>query len=81
MSDLNNRLIQCFSLVFPDLPAADIPGASHSNVAAWDSVATITLLAILEEEFRISIELDAFADLDTYEKIHNLVESLLKTSP
>jgi acyl carrier protein len=55
MADLEARLIDCFSAVFPSLPPEDIPLASSTTVDAWDSVATATLMAVVEEEFGIQV--------------------------
>ena len=58
----------CFRVVFPDLPEAEIPSASQETVAAWDSVAAITLLNVVEEEFGVEMDLDELADLDSFAK-------------
>lgn len=55
MSDIQERLINCFSTVFPDLSRDEILRASSSSVATWDSLATVTLVSVVEEEFGISI--------------------------
>jgi acyl carrier protein len=49
-------LIKCFSAVFPELSEKDIREASLTSVPGWDSVATINLLAVIEEEFSIEID-------------------------
>jgi len=55
MSDIQERLINCFSTVFPDLSRDEILRASSSSVAIWDSLVTVTLVSVVEEEFGISI--------------------------
>lgn len=61
MSELRSRLIECFAAVFPALPEAEIPGASSTTVDSWDSMASATLIATIEEEFGVQVEAD---DLD-----------------
>lgn len=69
MDDIKPRLKECFEIVFPDLSQEQIPTASQETVTAWDSVATITLVNVIEEQFGIEMDLDEVADLDSFEKI------------
>jgi acyl carrier protein len=55
MASVESRLSACLAAVFPLLSPPEIVGASMSSVAAWDSVATATLMALLEEEFGIQV--------------------------
>ncbi len=55
MADLQSRLIDCFSGVFPALARDEIPRASATTVEAWDSIATATLMAVMEEQFGIQV--------------------------
>jgi acyl carrier protein len=68
-SDLPSRLAGCFSAIFPDLSPADIARASISNVPAWDSVATVTLVAVIEEEFGVGVEADDIAQMVSFEDV------------
>ena len=54
MTDVRARLAQCF--------AAD-------TVAAWDSVANMTLLAVVEEEFGLSVFADDLERLDSFDAL------------
>jgi acyl carrier protein len=56
MDDAHARLVMCFSNVFPSLPTAEIPTTSMISVEEWDSVATVTLLVVIEEEFEVQFE-------------------------
>lgn len=69
MDDVKPKLIECFQIVFPDLAEKDIPTASQATVAEWDSVAAITLVNVIEEEFGIEMDLDELADLDSFSKV------------
>ncbi len=55
MADLRSRLIGCVSGVFPSLPHEEILRASSTTIEAWDSLATVTLVALVEEEFEIQV--------------------------
>ena len=78
MDQINSRLVNCFQTVFPDLAEAEIQSASQASLATWDSVSTIALVNVLEEEFAIVIDLESVADLDSFDRIH---EYLLKQVP
>lgn len=77
MDETTKRLASCFRLVFPDLPGAEIPSASQGTVAAWDSVAAITLVNVIEEEFGVELDLDNLADLDSFPKVRNYLQERL----
>jgi acyl carrier protein len=61
------RLIRCFQAVFPELTETDVERASVSRLAAWDSVATVTLAASVEEEFGIQFEADEIEKMDSFQ--------------
>lgn len=65
-NELDERLSRCFQTVFPDLSAAEIPSASTSSVGQWDSVATITLLSVIQEEFALEVSLDDYEELGSF---------------
>jgi len=69
MDDVKSRLIKCFEIVFPDMPAEQIPDATQSTVANWDSIAAITLLNVIEDEFGITMDLEMAGELDSFSKI------------
>jgi acyl carrier protein len=56
MDEQRARLERCFAAVFPDLSTAAIAHATPLSVPAWDSIANVTLIAVVEEEFGITIE-------------------------
>jgi acyl carrier protein len=57
MNDRENRLVDCFSVVFPKRSREEIPSASRDSFAEWDSLAGITLITLVQEEFQIEIDL------------------------
>lgn len=69
MDEIKARLTQCFETVFPDLDPAAIPGATQESVSTWDSIAAITLVNVIEDEFQIEMDLDKLADLDSFARI------------
>jgi acyl carrier protein len=69
MNDTRARLVKCFAAVFPALPAADIPAASTETVGEWDSLASLTLIMTLEEEFGLEIDPEELEHLVSFEVI------------
>jgi acyl carrier protein len=68
-----------FRAVFPDLPETQISQASQASVAAWDSVATITLVNVIQEEFGIELDLDRLEDLDSFSSVHNELDRISRS--
>ena len=67
MSDTRQRLTSCFAAVFPALGTRDIPFATTTSVAGWDSLATATLMTVVEEEFGVEIDPDALEQLQSFD--------------
>jgi len=72
MDNLESRLVNCFSSVFPDLSEEQIRNASVQSVPEWNSLAAVTLVAVLQEEFSLQVNLAdlprlvSFAAVKTY---------------
>lgn len=75
MTDIGSGVANCFSNVFPDLAPGDIPRASQAALAQWDSVAHVTLLSAVAEEFQLDLDEEAFESLTSYLLIVDFVES------
>ena len=76
MNDIRARLNSCFAAVFPDLPGDKIEAVSVRTVKGWDSIAVVTLISLVEEEFACSIALEEIPNLDSFEKFHRyLIET------
>jgi len=69
MDEIERRLAACFSTVLPELTPEEISQASATSVESWDSVATVTLLAVVEEEFGISINDENLPMCDSFKNI------------
>ena len=66
MLDTEERLIRCFASVFPTLTPEQIEAASSDSEGVWDSLSSVTLAAVIQEEFNVEIEPDALPDLDSF---------------
>ncbi len=69
------RLERCFAAVFPDLPPAELRQADAEKVPAWDSMATVTLMAVVNEEFGRDLDLDQVEPLRSFESMLVFLES------
>lgn len=65
-SSIEARVVQCFSNVFPDLTPDRIRSASTETLETWDSVAHITLLSAISEEFGTAFEPEDYMELTSY---------------
>jgi acyl carrier protein len=65
----DHRLIRCFASVFPTLSKEEIRSANAED-GVWDSLATVTLVAVIEEEFNVQIDPAALPALDSFAAFH-----------
>ncbi len=75
MSDTKERLIGCFKIIFPDLTEPQIIEATPSSVNTWDSIATVTLVNVVEEEFGLEIAVTDVAHLLSFPLFLGYVKS------
>jgi acyl carrier protein len=80
MSDTRERLSRCFSVVFPKLSSQDVLAASPTSVAEWDSLAMVTLLTVIQEEFRIRLPFDNIDHFQSFESICRHLEAQVEKS-
>jgi len=78
MPELDDRLARCFASVFPALPPDQIQAASVQSVPVWDSLAAVTLIAVLEEEFNTQIDLMEMPELTSYSAVRDYLQRQIK---
>jgi acyl carrier protein len=76
MADIESRLVDCFAATFPELDRREIRSASAGSIATWDSLAGITLISVIEEEFGVAISPDDVPDLISFELILDYLRRL-----
>jgi acyl carrier protein len=69
MAELGDRLVRCFSSVFPALTHEEIQTAEIASLIDADSLASVTLLAVINEEFGVQMDLEGLLELENFEKI------------
>jgi acyl carrier protein len=68
------RLTKCFLVVFPDITPEEVVSAATTSLKDWDSVASVTLFSLIEEEFGIVLSLDALDEFNTFQHILSHLE-------
>jgi len=76
VTDISFRLTRCFSLVFPGASPAQILSASTVALPNWDSIASITLINVIEEEFHIVIDLEVIPELNSYQAMESYLRKV-----
>jgi acyl carrier protein len=74
MNNIQQRVALCFANVFPNIRQDEIPNASAASFAGWNSIAQVTLLSSVAEEFGIDFEVEDFEKLDSYALIVKYLE-------
>jgi acyl carrier protein len=78
MDDIRTRLVTCFAAVFPELDPAEVERASPFTVPEWDSLANVTLVSVVEEEFAVQIPLDDLETLGSFELVLDFVRGSIE---
>jgi acyl carrier protein len=66
MTATRDRLLTCFSTVFPGKPLDQLAAADVSNFPEWDSTTHILLLQVVEEEFGFPVSDDVMGDMTSF---------------
>jgi acyl carrier protein len=77
MSELEDRLTRCFASVFPELSETEIRNASTESVGVWDSLSSVTLAAVIQEEFNLEIDLEILPTLESFESFRDYLKSVV----
>ena len=77
MDNTEEKLIKVFETAFPDLSADRITSATQNTTPNWDSVAAITLMNLIEEEFVIQMDFEDLGELTSFQKILTYVNGKL----
>lgn len=77
--DLGQRLERTFRACLrddDDAPPADLDAARRGETAGWDSVGHLHLVAALEEEFGVELDIDDIVDLETFADARTILNRL-----
>ena len=76
MTDLLSRLDKCFASVFPNLSPDELRSLSPRTNNVWDSMATVSLIGRIEEDFNIEIPPEKVPNLLSYSEIAGFLDGL-----
>jgi acyl carrier protein len=63
--------------VFPGLSVEELRSMNSESAGNWDSLATVTLAAVVQEEFNLEIDPEALPQLDSFESFRKYVHRLI----
>lgn len=71
-----DQLARCFALVFPQMDPSRYSSASAENTSEWDSVAQVTLLSLIGEEFDIEVNFEEFEGTTSFEALARRIREI-----
>jgi len=80
MSDIEQRLVRCFAAVFPGVSDDELARATTDRLPAWDSVANVMVVAVVEQEFGVQIPLDGLETLSSFDAIRSFLAEQTSSS-
>lgn len=76
---MKSQLETCFKKAFLlELPTAELEKLEYQSIPEWDSVGHMALVATIEDEFGIMLEMEDVIDLNSFSKAVELVTSYTK---
>jgi acyl carrier protein len=69
MPDLDDRLQRCVLYAFPALTAESLDGINIAQLAASDSLAAVSLGAILGQEFGVDLDMDDLLAMESLDAL------------
>jgi acyl carrier protein len=80
MNNVEEKLSYCFSLAFPKLDPGRRATATSENTSGWDSVAQVTLLTLIGEEFGIDIDFEEFEGATSFQALASRIHEITAAS-
>ncbi|MBV8551389.1 MAG: acyl carrier protein [Acidobacteriaceae bacterium] len=74
-NNLQDRLMDAFCAIFPERSREEILTADREAWPEWDSLAAITLLTVLQEEFQADIDVTELDQLSSFAAVRAYLES------
>jgi len=73
VNDVGERLARCFLSALPKLTMDNVRDTNVTALSDVDSWASVTLIAVIDEEFGINLSLDQLWELGTFQAIEQFV--------
>jgi acyl carrier protein len=76
MNKVEEKLSHCFALVFPKMDPSQRAIATTENTSGWDSIAQVTLLTLIGEEFAIDIDFEEFEGATSFAALASRINQI-----
>jgi acyl carrier protein len=73
MSEQKDRLVRCFASVFPTLSEGEIRASDVVSLFDFDSLAGVTLVALIDQEFGVNLDLPDLLELGSLDAIEQFL--------
>jgi len=74
MTELDDRLVRCVSSVFPHLSDEEILKSDVLQLMGVDSLAAVTLIAVINDEFGVDLDLEELQKLGSFQAIRHCLD-------
>jgi acyl carrier protein len=74
MSDQDDRLVRCFSSVFPTLSEREIRASNVVALFDLDSLAGVTLVTLIDQEFGVNVDPPDLLELGSFEAVSRFLQ-------
>jgi len=74
MSEQDDRLVRCFASVFLTLSEEEIRASNIVPLFNLDSLAGVTLVTLIDQEFGVNVELSDLLELGSFEAISQFLK-------
>ncbi len=78
MNDILERINKVFQVVFEDKDLVVTGETDADQIPKWDSLQHINLLAMLEQEFHITFEIDEIISIENVGDMLSVIETKVK---
>jgi acyl carrier protein len=73
MTAIKDRVLDCFCAVFPNYSRDELLTATRESISEWDSLAGITILTVIQQEFHLDIDLGELEHFNSVETVTKYV--------
>lgn len=81
MDDCDDHIMRCFIAAFPSATRDEIRAAkTFDGIPGWDSLRMVNLLAVLDDEFGVQIDLEELLEREPFDAVRrNLLQRGMKS--
>ena len=76
LTELDDRLVRCFSSIFPALTEEEIRAVDVERLDDMDSLAGVTLVSLIGQEFGVEMDMDDLLRLRTFDAVQRYLREI-----